>query len=245
MLTHEDVREHDIIDSYLAGRLSDADREAFEAHYFECDECFAEVEVAERLRAGIRAVERGATRTQRPRSGGSGRLAWLALAATIALAVASGVIVRSQLAASRAELQLARARTTELQRDLDDARRRVRETTAAAAPVAEANVALAILQATRSSASATPVNVPAGAARFIVWIEDPPPPTAAMAMILTSADGRALHRVVGVRPNAYGALVAAFPAAGVAPGLYRVTVTSEDGARVLARYDLSITRRER
>jgi tetratricopeptide (TPR) repeat protein len=38
-----------LIDSYLQGNLSDENLEAFEQHYFECDLCYAELKVAERL----------------------------------------------------------------------------------------------------------------------------------------------------------------------------------------------------
>lgn len=36
----------ELIASYLAGELSDSDKLAFEEHYFECGECFAELKVA-------------------------------------------------------------------------------------------------------------------------------------------------------------------------------------------------------
>lgn len=38
-----------LIDSYLQGNLPDEKLEAFEQHYFECDLCYAELKVAERL----------------------------------------------------------------------------------------------------------------------------------------------------------------------------------------------------
>jgi hypothetical protein len=47
-----DIRCEDfniLIDEYLAGELMGPKQEAFELHYFECDDCFAALKVAERL----------------------------------------------------------------------------------------------------------------------------------------------------------------------------------------------------
>ena len=38
-----------VIDSYLDGTLAEDKMEALEMHYFECDDCFARLKVAERL----------------------------------------------------------------------------------------------------------------------------------------------------------------------------------------------------
>jgi tetratricopeptide (TPR) repeat protein len=38
-----------LIDSYLSGNLPEEEQEAFEMHYFECDDCFALLKTAERL----------------------------------------------------------------------------------------------------------------------------------------------------------------------------------------------------
>ncbi len=38
------VSEEHFAERYLLDDLADADREAFERHFFECDQCFAELE---------------------------------------------------------------------------------------------------------------------------------------------------------------------------------------------------------
>ena len=40
---------NDLVDSYLADELSEIKKEAFEAHYFQCDACFADLKLRERL----------------------------------------------------------------------------------------------------------------------------------------------------------------------------------------------------
>ena len=67
---------------YLAGRLSEADAAAFEAHYFECDRCAEAVEVGTKLRAAFEKapVVPAAIAPRRLR-------AWLPLAAAAAVAL--------------------------------------------------------------------------------------------------------------------------------------------------------------
>ena len=43
------VTREEIIESYLVGRLSDDEREAFEAHYFECARCFGELQALQAI----------------------------------------------------------------------------------------------------------------------------------------------------------------------------------------------------
>jgi hypothetical protein len=50
----ESIEERDLIEQYLLGRLSDADRDAFEAHAFECDRCLSALETVRILQAELR-----------------------------------------------------------------------------------------------------------------------------------------------------------------------------------------------
>lgn len=52
--THREIREHDIIERYVLNKLPADERRAFQEHYFECDECFEEAQVAARFAAGVR-----------------------------------------------------------------------------------------------------------------------------------------------------------------------------------------------
>lgn len=53
---HAYAAEHDVFEAYLAGRLSDDERDEFEAHYFDCEACLRQLETAEDFRAGMRDV---------------------------------------------------------------------------------------------------------------------------------------------------------------------------------------------
>ncbi len=47
-----------VIERYLADRLDETDREAFERHFFECDRCFAALERARTVRSGFSTLDR-------------------------------------------------------------------------------------------------------------------------------------------------------------------------------------------
>src|SRR6185369_3119805 len=55
-MDHSYVEEHDLVESYLAERLSESEREAFEAHYFACETCLERLETANDFREGMRQV---------------------------------------------------------------------------------------------------------------------------------------------------------------------------------------------
>ena len=55
-MDHTYVEEHDLVESYLADRLSASERDAFEAHYFDCATCLERLETANGFREGMRQV---------------------------------------------------------------------------------------------------------------------------------------------------------------------------------------------
>jgi hypothetical protein len=59
---HAYAEEHDVFEAYLAGRLSDEERDEFEAHYFDCEACLRQLEMADDFRAGMRDVAAAGTR---------------------------------------------------------------------------------------------------------------------------------------------------------------------------------------
>lgn len=74
--------EGEVRSSYLAGRLSESDAKAFEAHYFECDRCAEAVTLGTKLRAAF-----GRTPVAPAAISPSPSRAWLPLAAVIAVAL--------------------------------------------------------------------------------------------------------------------------------------------------------------
>lgn len=80
-MTCTDVEQRDIAENYVLGRLTEADREAFEQHYFECSRCFAELEAVRAVRDALAQPPRRATPVR--------RWQWLAAAAALLLAVSA------------------------------------------------------------------------------------------------------------------------------------------------------------
>jgi len=59
-MDHQKIKAAEIVDRYLLGKLSEPEEEAFEKHFFNCDQCFAEVQTAEKAIRGIQdAAARG------------------------------------------------------------------------------------------------------------------------------------------------------------------------------------------
>ena len=52
-MDHAYVEEHGLVESYLKDRLSESERSAFEAHYFECGTCLEQLETASDFREGM------------------------------------------------------------------------------------------------------------------------------------------------------------------------------------------------
>src|SRR5687768_5225363 len=63
----ERVARDEVPESYLAGRLNEEDRDAFEAHYFECARCFDELQILQAIRAELQRADVGvvAAKTRR------------------------------------------------------------------------------------------------------------------------------------------------------------------------------------
>ncbi len=57
-MTHQQIQDNDVIEQYVLQRLSPAERQAFQEHYFECDECFEQTKVAARFIAGVREASK-------------------------------------------------------------------------------------------------------------------------------------------------------------------------------------------
>jgi CHAT domain-containing protein len=82
------VEEHELVTSYLAGRLSEDEAEAFEKHYFGCEKCWAEVRAGNEIRAALKGHAGGATVRRGPWTN------WklLAIAAAVGVVVFGGLL---------------------------------------------------------------------------------------------------------------------------------------------------------
>lgn len=83
------AEEGDLIARYLAGKLSDEEAEAFEAHYFECEGCWDATQRALEVRSAFAAMdgERDAAREA------PGRSRWATWRPLAAAAVVAGLLV--------------------------------------------------------------------------------------------------------------------------------------------------------
>ena len=86
MVTCARIREEPLAEKYVLGELSEADREAFEGHYFECADCCEDLQTYPSL---LEELQRRAASIQaeRSRTAALPRWAWAA-AATVAVTVA-------------------------------------------------------------------------------------------------------------------------------------------------------------
>lgn len=57
-MTHQEIQANEIVEQYVRGKLTAAERRAFQEHLFECDECFQQAEVSARFVAGVREASR-------------------------------------------------------------------------------------------------------------------------------------------------------------------------------------------
>lgn len=112
-IDHAYAEEHGLVDAYLKDRLSETERDAFEAHFFGCETCIAQLELANDFREGMRDV--AATETARTQLGFLATLAALSWAQRAVLAAALLLLIALPgflLARNRGlERQLAEART--------------------------------------------------------------------------------------------------------------------------------------
>src|SRR5687767_2336447 len=57
-MTHQQIQDNEVIERYVRQQLTPAERQAFQEHYFACDECFDEVQISARFIAGVREASR-------------------------------------------------------------------------------------------------------------------------------------------------------------------------------------------
>lgn len=72
-MTHQEIQDNEVIERYARQKLTPAERQAFQEHYFECDECFEQTQLTARFIAGVRDASRlgvlAADRIERPQVG--------------------------------------------------------------------------------------------------------------------------------------------------------------------------------
>lgn len=227
MMTHTEIEKAEIIERYVRNQLAPPERQAFEEHFFGCDQCFEKLQAAERFTAGMRdAAERALLPVQ---SGAQARtLGWFAWAfaatACMALILAglAGWAYFEQLPRLRGELrQVAAQLNTEKQS-------KVRTEQAVPIEQAEANVPLVMLQASRATEEAAIVTLKPDDQQVVLWIEPGPSHFRDFRLDIFSADKKLITSVNHLALGRYGALAASLPTKQLPAGDFRLTLTGQD-----------------
>jgi hypothetical protein len=235
-MLHKEIEHDEIVERYVRGQLTPENRHAFEEHYFACDECFEKVQATERFIAGVRDLaRRGALDDSAEARERAGWLlwafAWTSLA-TIALAALTGWAFFHRIPVLQRDL-----RAAIVQQPLQPAAR------TQSAELAEANVPLVMLQATRGEEETTAVLAP-GARQLILWVEIGPTRFHSYRMEIDADSGRHVITVDDLNQGPYGALAAGIPAEALQPGIFRVKLIGQTPppASLVSEYRLQIRR---
>jgi Putative zinc-finger len=183
-------------DRYLLRELDDAERDAFEAHYFECASCAQEVRAA----LALIDVARAAAVAERPRA--EGFWAWLRGLASLRLA-AAGAMAGLLLAGYQGLVVV-----PGLQRELA-----VRDTPRALTPTVLRSV---------TRGQAPEVVLAPGQPSFVLAVEAPPAPSLEAALV--DGHGRTLFRFPVPRPAPGEPLEVLIPARDLSAGQYSLVL---------------------
>jgi hypothetical protein len=90
-MNHQEIEQQEIIERYVRRQLPPAERRAFQEHYFDCEDCFEQVQTTARFIAGVRH----AARQEAPSTVVTEKVAWWAgsLRPAIGFAVAVAFIL--------------------------------------------------------------------------------------------------------------------------------------------------------
>ena len=224
-MTHDDIERGEMAELYVRGRLNDADRAAFEEHYFGCDACFEEVQRLEQFIAGVRELPAPVIVMPLWR-----QPAFLgAMAAFLAMAVLSVWALLVDRARLTQEVADARRVSTDAASRLQMAERELAMRRAAAAapvPSLAGTLPLLMLEATRAEGVPS-IQVPAGAGTLALWLEPPPAADTARYRLEVLHGNDAVVTIAGLRRNSYGALAVSVPAEKLMGGAYRARLLLE------------------
>src|SRR5262245_48300494 len=172
-MLHSENENESIDEHYVRNQLAPEERQAFEEHFWSCEECFDKLQTTEQFVAGIRdAADRGLL-SDAPRAAlADAPGAWLRWAfpatacAALIFAAVTGWTYLFQVPKLRGELN---RETAQLQAE----RRSRAELEQRTVPVeqAEANIPLVMLQASRAEEEPATVVLPPAAKHLVVWIE--------------------------------------------------------------------------
>jgi hypothetical protein len=228
-MMHTRIEQEEIVERYARKQLTPEEQQAFEEHFFSCEECFQKLQEMERFLAGVRdAGERGFLK-DKTYAVAAGRSRWFlpALAAATCaalLGLTSGWMYLHEIPQLRGELE----QTT---KQLYVARQRAELEHKGTVPeTAEANVPLVMLQTSRSGVAPTTVVLPREARHLVLWIEIGPSRYRDFRLEVFSPQGQPVTSLDHLKPGPYGALAASLPTEQLPRGECRIKLTGQDPA---------------
>lgn len=245
-MMHSEIENRELVERYVRNQLTPEERQAFEEHFFGCQECFEKLQDAERFNAGVRdAAGRGQLRDELQAGFAEGRNPWLvwALAATACAALVFAVItawtylalvprLRGERDGAAAKLQAERQSRTRLGQETV----RVEQ--------AEANIPLVMLQATRTQEEPAAVSLPPDAKHLVLWIEIGPSHYVEFRLEVFTPENHLVTSIDHLARGPYGALAASLPADQLPTGSFLIRLTGENPppAALAGEYKLRILR---
>lgn len=220
-MDHAYAEEHGLIEAYLKDRLSESEREAFEAHYFACETCLAQLEAASDFREGMLQVAAEDTTRAAAVRARLGLLAGLALLSRGRRLALAGLLLLL-LALPLGLLMANRG----LERRLDEAQMRTPQTGAAGPQI---NLPIYTLAAVRGGEDAgrDPVNrIPLSdtTGSIILNLELATIDFPSYRASLRAEGGQEIWQAGGLRPDSRDSLTLLLPSSMLAPGIYRLTI---------------------
>lgn len=252
-IDHAYAEEHELVELYLEERLSEAERTAFEAHYFACVACLDQLEAATELRQGMLqvAAEESARRSvgllaglamfSRRRRFALGALVLLLVATPCGWLVARNRRLERQLAAAQASPRLASltAQLQTLEQVAAGDRRRFGQELAAerqARAAAErdalrplVNLPISMLAAVRGGEEAgrapvTQIPLSPAMAPLVLTMELASVDYPSYHASLRTEAGQEVWQADGLRPDSRDALALLLPARMLPLGIYRLSL---------------------
>ncbi|HTG36495.1 MAG TPA: zf-HC2 domain-containing protein [Thermoanaerobaculia bacterium] len=242
-MDHAYAEEHGLVESYLKDRLSESEREAFEAHYFACETCLAQLEATSDFREGMLQVAAEDTTRAAAVHAQLGLLAGLALLSRGRRLALAGLLLL--LLALPLGLLVA---NRGLEHRLDEAQVRTPRQTGAAGP--QINLPIYTLAAVRGGEDAgrDPVNrIPLSSTTgsIILNLELATIDFPSYRASLRAEGGQEIWQAGGLRPDSRDSLTLLLPSSMLAPGIYRLTIEGmKDGGQgfAVAAYPFRVER---
>ncbi len=214
-MTHAEARQSSATERYLLDEMTPEERDAFEAHYFDCAECAEDLRIAARMRDGARAgllaaAAMGDAKRRRRSWIQTAALPW-AVAATLALAAGYQTV-------------------------------RLRQAAGPLAPQALAPITLR--PSSRGAEAMVTLSAAARAATFALDLPDARSSNLAFTLQTVAPDGARDHVASGeiAAPPAGAPVLILVPSSTLTPGQHYVLAIEQAGGALLEEYRFAVAK---